>query len=626
MNDEKKIRVIPHRGMRQIGGVCTEIATDEARILFDFGSPLEDEGDQKPLSIEGVTKGDMDCDAVFLTHYHGDHVGEVPRIKAGIPVYMQKTARKILQAQQEHMQRHGAVVWADGAKDLEYGVPVIIKDLKITPIESDHSAIDSLMFLVEGHGKRILLTGDYRMHGFRTEHMEKTFREMGHLDLMITEGTNLSKDYKGLYKNENDVVEKFKEIKEKYKYVFLFTSSSNIERIAAFSRQVPSGQYVIVDEYQQKILKIADEGREKEYKSHKVLYYSDYLNEGMENRGFGMVVRSGKKFKDIVQKYFHQYPNDTILIYSMWSGYRSLPEVKEILDIATRQETVHVSGHITKEDLEHVVDIVRPEKLMIHHTSVKEEKGRLVIPDNTEFFALKDGEVVELEKMFSFKDKNDINNKTAEKDNLKQIAEICKEAFESENPNDVLKKRLRNKWEEGKEHIDNHEVCGRCKSDKISEKRICRCMNYYDEDSKICSEKCKLKLKWKNVGEITVSDYEKPTKNVMEKVGGMDLILDNHYAVEVKPYYSGETLSRMFSEILTYTVDCDGKYEPGIAMFKYNHDTGKKSYQWEIFKLLEGEEYLKEIIKHVKVFFIDYEVDGDIAKYKIELYNSVQIG
>ncbi|WP_027205519.1 MBL fold metallo-hydrolase [Butyrivibrio fibrisolvens] len=397
MNDEKKIRVIPHRGMRQIGGVCTEIATDEARILFDFGSPLEDEGNQKPLSIEGVTKGDMDCDAVFLTHYHGDHVGEVPRIKAGIPVYMQKTARKILQAQQEHMQSHGAVVWADEAKDLEYGVPVIIKDLKITPIESDHSAIDSLMFLVEGHGKRILLTGDYRMHGFRTERMEKTFREMGHLDLMITEGTNLTKDYKGIYKNEKDIEKKFKELKEQYKYVFLFTSSSNIDRIASFSRQVPDGQYVVADDYQKRIQEIADKEREKELKSHKVLYYSNSLDKKMENGGFGMVVRSGGIFYKLVKEYFNRYPNDTILIYSMWSGYRSLPKVKEILDVATNTETVHVSGHITKENLEHVIDIVRPEKLMIHHTlSNDDQEKRIMIPIGTELVCAKDGTTIEL--------------------------------------------------------------------------------------------------------------------------------------------------------------------------------------------------------------------------------------
>ncbi len=185
-------------------------------------------------------------------------------------------------------------------------------------------------------------------------------------------------------------------------------------------------------------------------------------------------------------------------------------------------------------------------------------------------------------------------------DNLKLIAEICKEAYASENPIDILKKRLRDKWEKEKVHIDTHEFCGQCQTDTITEKRICRCMNYFDENSKTCNEECKLKLKWKNVGDIKVLDYEKPTKNVMEKVGGMDLILDDHFAVEVKPYYSKETLSRMFSEILTYTVD--EEFEPGIAMFKYNHDTGEESYQWGVFQMLENEDYLREIMKHVKVF------------------------
>jgi len=392
---DAKVRVTPYRGMRQIGGVCTEIATDEARILFDFGSPLEDEGDQNPLNIEGVTNGEVDCDAVFLTHYHGDHVGEIPHIKAGIPVYMQKTARRILQAQQEHMQCHGQEVWADSAKELDYGVPVIIKDLKITSIESDHSAIDSLMFLVEGHGKRILLTGDYRMHGFRAEKMEKTFSEMGHIDLMITEGTNLTKEYKGEYHNERDIEQRFKEIKEKYKYVFLFTSSSNIDRIAAFSRQVPKGQYVVVDEYQKELLEIADKDREPELKSNKPLFYSSFLKPRMEGAGFGMVVRSGETFYRIVQYFFEKHPNDTILLYSMWSGYKSLPGVKQILDIAKAQENVHVSGHITKEDLEHVIEIVAPDKLIIHHTSGnKDVASSLIIPEITKLEKLIDGQAM----------------------------------------------------------------------------------------------------------------------------------------------------------------------------------------------------------------------------------------
>ena len=118
MSDVNKIRVIPHRGAMQIGGVCTEIATDNLRILFDFGSPLEGEGRQDILDIDGVTTGKANCDAVFITHYHGDHVGEVPNIMADIPVYMHKTAREILQAQQEHKVSVGQIVWAKGIKEL----------------------------------------------------------------------------------------------------------------------------------------------------------------------------------------------------------------------------------------------------------------------------------------------------------------------------------------------------------------------------------------------------------------------------------------------------------------------------------------------------------------------------
>ena len=76
--------------------------------------------------------------------------------------------------------------------------------------------LSSLRTIRRMNGKRILLTGDYRMHGFRADKMEKTFREMGHIDLMITEGTNLTKEYKGEYQNEKDIERKFKDLKEKY--------------------------------------------------------------------------------------------------------------------------------------------------------------------------------------------------------------------------------------------------------------------------------------------------------------------------------------------------------------------------------------------------------------------------
>ena len=136
--------------------------------------------------------------------------------------------------------------------------------MKKTPLASDHSASDSLMYLVEGLGKRILITGDYRLHGFYAEKLKNTLVNLGHVDLLITEGTNLSRS-SSYYRDEQWCVDQFKRIIHDYKYVFLLTSSSNIDRIAAFSRCVSYGKHALADSYQTRVMRIADEDREPEY-------------------------------------------------------------------------------------------------------------------------------------------------------------------------------------------------------------------------------------------------------------------------------------------------------------------------------------------------------------------------
>ena len=397
MGNENKIKVIPHRGAMQIGGVCTEISTDNVRILFDFGSPLEGEGRQDVLNIDGVTTGKPNCDAVFITHYHGDHIGEVPNIMEGIPVYMQKTARKILQAQQEHKVCVGQIVWASGVKDLTESVPVVIKDLKVTPLASDHSAIDSLMYLVEGCGKRILITGDYRLHGFYAEKIKGTLKDLGHIDLLITEGTNLSRS-SSYYRDEQWCEKEFWRILRENKYVFLLASSSNIDRIAAFSRCVPGGKYALADSYQTHVMRIADENREEEFKSFKLHPYREEKRKLYEKGGFGMAVRAGKRHTPLVKEFFEKYPDKTCLVYSMWKGYETLPEVAKLLEYSKAHvERVHVSGHITKEDLEQVIEIIKPDKLLIHHTSIcKMDAEELIIPQETKMLHIIDGDEISL--------------------------------------------------------------------------------------------------------------------------------------------------------------------------------------------------------------------------------------
>ena len=73
------MKIIIYRGTRQIGGVATEICTQTTRIIIDMGEELglEENFLPAPLNISGVTNADGICDAVLVTHYHGDHTGQL---------------------------------------------------------------------------------------------------------------------------------------------------------------------------------------------------------------------------------------------------------------------------------------------------------------------------------------------------------------------------------------------------------------------------------------------------------------------------------------------------------------------------------------------------------------------
>lgn len=92
------MQIIIHRGAHQIGGCCTEIRTEQARILIDLGQELPKSGEeQASLSLPGITTGDAECDGVFFTHYHGDHIGLLDTILPDIPVYIEAASKEQLQ-------------------------------------------------------------------------------------------------------------------------------------------------------------------------------------------------------------------------------------------------------------------------------------------------------------------------------------------------------------------------------------------------------------------------------------------------------------------------------------------------------------------------------------------------
>ena len=68
------MKITIHRGANQIGGCITEIATKDDKIFIDLGSNVPG-SDKTDYSADEVRRITADADAIFYSHYHGDHVG-----------------------------------------------------------------------------------------------------------------------------------------------------------------------------------------------------------------------------------------------------------------------------------------------------------------------------------------------------------------------------------------------------------------------------------------------------------------------------------------------------------------------------------------------------------------------
>ena len=256
-----------HRGARQIGGCITEIATEGCRVLIDLGSNLPgnspDEADG--VRTEELTKAEVEkltdgVDALFYTHYHGDHVGLLPWVPPHIPQYIGAGAREVMQCkyaylhQEDTLQAIGRMRTYTIARRIDVGGK---GKLFVTPYFVSHSAFDAYMFKIECESKTILHTGDFRSHGYLGKGLEPTLLgHVGRVDILITEGTMLGRQTESVWK-EADIKNNVIDLLKKHKYVFALCSSTDLDRLASFHQACKeTGRLFCVDRYQQRVLNI----------------------------------------------------------------------------------------------------------------------------------------------------------------------------------------------------------------------------------------------------------------------------------------------------------------------------------------------------------------------------------
>ena len=385
-----------HRGTHQIGGIAAEISTASTRILIDMGDELSLDPNfvSAPLNIPGVTDANGHCNAVLFTHYHGDHTGQMLRIRPEIPIYAGALAKDImrLSAERGGQKNEALCRRIETIQTFSPGKPFLIGDIQITPFCIDHSACDSYMFLIEADGKRLLYTGDFRLHGVRGNVMDKILdRRIGTVDVVVTEGTTVSCSEHEVV-TEWDLQKRVKAYLRQYKYVFVLCATTNLDRIFALARAVPRGKYCICDDYQKMLVETVSKhwsGISSFYEMPKLLSFKHHPPARFAELGGLMFVRANSKFGAIICQYD---PAQSILLYSMWDGYRTKPDstIPEFLSLTGTWAELHTSGHASPDDLRHVIEKADPEIVIPMHTDAPQKMQTLC--QNRKVILLKDRE------------------------------------------------------------------------------------------------------------------------------------------------------------------------------------------------------------------------------------------
>ena len=393
-----------HRGTHEIGGSCVEFRTDKAKILIDLGMPLDydkhttEEQTQIRSDAAEWCKG---VDALFLSHAHADHYGFLDLLPQDTPIYATEETFVMLALDgilgddpTEHLEKH----------PLKSGQSCEVADIKVTAYIIDHSAYGACAYLIECDGKRILYSGDIRLHGVKGVLYKNLPKDV---DYLLLEGTNILRIKSNPTEQdiEKQLVEALNDAPDALHLVWC--SAKNIDRICALFRAcIRCGRTLVVDPYTANVLAAVAQlnpkippattaEQMKVYFPHRLTkrlteqnkkHYILSLNPKQNKVSYDDFARSPEHYVMLVRPttltYLQRIKAPRIrLIKSIWNGYWDEPSTERfrgwVEEHCEAVKDIHSSGHADTKSLQRIVEHIRPQTIIPIHTDSPSSFGKI---------------------------------------------------------------------------------------------------------------------------------------------------------------------------------------------------------------------------------------------------------
>jgi len=270
-----------------------------------------------------------------------------------------------------------------------------IGDLAVTAHRVDHSAFDSVAYLIESEDQRVLYSGDLRLHGRKPWMARQLIAAVKRapLNALLLEGTHVGAARRQPV-TESELEEKaIRLLKSSRGLALAAYSPVNLDRLVTLYRAARrSGRVFVADLYTAFVMHLAAGQARVPVPGRGPGVRVFYPQRITARRGLSKI---GKLFEharidreEILrepQKHLMQFrlaildhdfegtlPAESVLIYSYWSGYLKRPDWVQLLArlkrIGARVELIHTSGHIFVEDIPRFVNALAPQTVIPIHT------------------------------------------------------------------------------------------------------------------------------------------------------------------------------------------------------------------------------------------------------------------